>query len=67
MSDDIRLRKAVYSNALGIIEKGFRKGETKRNIIQKLYQNRLGTMEEEEVERILMTNIFNLFYEFVII
>jgi hypothetical protein len=62
MSDDIRLRKAVYRHALDIIEKGFRKGETKRNIIQKLNQNRLGTMEWVD-ERILKTNIFNLFYE----
>ena len=57
-----RMKQAIYRHAIDIIEKGYRKRDSLKEIVQSLIRNKLG-ITEWELERGLKQKVINLYRE----
>jgi hypothetical protein len=57
-----RMKQAIYRHAIDIIEKGYRKRNSLKQIVQSLIRNKLG-ITEWELERGLKQKVINLYRE----
>ena len=57
-----RMKQAIYSHAIDIIDKGYRKRNSLKQIVQSLIRNKLG-ITEWELERGLKQKVINLYRE----
>ena len=55
-----RMKQAIYRHAIDIIEKGYRKRNSLKQIVQSLIRNKLG-ITEWELERELKQKVLNLY------